>query len=71
MANLVLDIALEAERGDFLKCKLTPRHGLKRSGAKDCLCPPKRISAFQADISFSGRSGGLKVETIEVILYIS
>ena len=26
-----------------------PRHGLK-SGAKDCLCPPKRISAFQADI---------------------
>ena len=27
----------------------TPRHGLK-SGAKDCLCPPKRISAFQADI---------------------
>ena len=63
--------ALEVGRR-FLEME-TPQHGLK-SGVQSgglCLCPPKRISAFQADISFSGRSGGLKVETIEVILYIS
>ena len=48
----------------------TPRHGLK-SGAKDCLCPPKRISVFQADIRSVDVQAAASKSTNEVILYIS